>query len=102
MKNKAELIAKHEAYQKELRSEVDHAQSEVTKLVRNALIAGGLAVLANVLQKAFFKDEELGKRFEMPNEKPDFLTSELSEKATLEALKFASKSLSDFLDTLEE
>lgn len=102
MKNKAELLAKNEAFQKELKSEVDHAQSEVTKLVRNALIAGGLAVLANVLQKAFFKEETLGKRFEMPSEKPDFLTSEISEKATLQALTYASKSLSAFLESLDE
>ena len=95
------LIAENESYQSELKSEVDQAQSELIRIFRNALIAGTLAFSANLLQKAFFKDDE-EKIYKPINTKDDFLASEITEKAILEGLKIASKRLEEFLADVEK
>lgn len=100
--NRQELQEKNESYQAELKSEVEHAQVEVMKIIRNALIAGGLALTANLLQKAFFRDEEERVSFKAIKYKNDYLTDEVTERATVEALKIASTRLERFLEEVNK
>lgn len=102
MKNREELLAKNEAYQKALKAEVDHAQGEVSKIVRNALIAGSLAVVASLLQKAFFSDDDQKTNFKPIQTNGAFLTDEVTEKATVALLKLASTKLEAFLQGLSD
>jgi len=100
MKNREELMAKNESYQKALKAEVDHAQDEVSKVVRNALIAGSLALAASLLQKAFFSDADEKTVFKPIQSQGAFLTDEVTERATIELLKLASNKLETFLQEL--
>lgn len=101
MKNKQALLVANESYQEDIKSEVDHAQKEVMRVLRNALVAGGLAVTASLLQKAFFNDESQ-VQYKPIKTNDDFLTNELTEKATVEALKFAAKRLEEFLEEVNK
>ncbi len=101
-KSKEALLKENASYKKELQTEVDHAQDEVLKIVRNALIAGGLALTVNLLQRAFFSENEEKKVYKSPSESSSFLTNEFTEKATLELLDFASKRLENFLAEVEK
>jgi hypothetical protein len=101
-KSRSELVAAHESFQAEVKSEVDHAQEEVMRIVRNALIAGSLAFVANLLQRAFFSDEDKKKKkFKELSSDTDFLKSELTEKAVLELLRVASNRLTEFLEKVD-
>ena len=98
MTNREEIKAKHESYQKELSAEVGNAKEEIGKIARNALIAGALAVTANLLQKAFFKDDEEKRSYKVMNEDSNYLTDEVTEKAIVELLKMASGKLEEYLE----
>jgi len=101
-KNREELLAKNESYQAELKQEMDQAQAELIRIARNALIAGSLAFAANLLQRAFFSDDKKKKKFKQVKKTNDFLSEEVTEKASVEALKLASKRLESFLETVEK
>jgi len=101
-KSRSDLIAQNESYQAEVKSEVDHAQEGVMRIVRNALIAGSLAIAANLLQRAFFSDEEKEhKKYKELNNDKAFLKTELTEKAVLESLRIASNRLAEFLEKVD-
>ena len=62
MKGREELIKKNEAYRIDLTNGVDKAQEEIARIIKKALLAGGIALTISMIRNAFFvKDKKKRK-----------------------------------------
>ena len=98
MKGREELIKKNEAYRIDLTNGVDKAQEEIARIIKKALLAGGIALTISMIRNAFFVKDKKKRKYKSVEDKGSFLTKKASDMAILELLKFTKAQLADILE----
>ncbi len=102
MKSREELIKENEAYRADLTKGVDDVQEEISRVIKKALVAGGIALTISLVRNAFFVKDKKKKKFKGVENNGSFLTNEVTDMAILELLKFTKSQLTQILEKKNE